>query len=153
MAALNIIVAIHYECPFTRSPPREMDFGLRLPLGWREKAVADRDCQWIGHTLFAAKSRLVTELKLWWHPPHYRLPLRQPSPGDYHRRRMLLWMPRRMWQVQFTCPNCSTPRPLRSKGLYGHIRTVIDLKDMYYLAGEYMDCNACSSTFISWDKR
>ena len=23
----------------------------------------------------------------------------------------------------------------------------------YYLAGEYMDCNACNDTFVSWDNR
>lgn len=129
-----------------------MDFSLRVPLGWREK-VAHRDRQWIGRTMFAAKSKLVAELKLWWYPPHYHLPLRQPSPGDYHRRRLLLWMPRKLWQVQFMCPNCSTPHPLRSRGVYANIRNVIDLKDMYYLAGEYMDCNACKGTFISWDRR
>ena len=32
-------------------------------------------------------------------------------------------------------------------------RTVLDLKDFYYLAAEYMDCNHCSETFGAWDER
>ena len=62
-------------------------------------------------------------------------------------------MPQKMWQVDFKCPHCTTPRSLRSKGMYQHIRTVLDLKDFYYLAGEYMDCNHCSGTFVAWDDR
>ena len=42
---------------------------------------------------------------------------------------------------------------LRSKGLYNHVRLVMDMKSYYYLAAEYMDCRACSGTFIAWDHR
>ena len=100
-----------------------------------------------------AKGKLTTTLKLWWHPPPYKLPQGQPSPEAYHHRRLLLWMPRRMWQVDFKCPACPTHQSLRSKGVYNHVRMVIDSKDMYYLAGEYMDCNTCKGTYISWDFR
>ncbi len=63
-------------------------------------------------------------------------------------------MPKRMWNVDFMCPRCeSTPQPLRSKGIYNHVRLVMDSKDFYYMAGEYMDCRSCSGTFISWDAR
>ena len=33
------------------------------------------------------------------------------------------------------------------------VRKIIDLRDVYYLAGEYMECNVCNGTFISWDNR
>ena len=33
------------------------------------------------------------------------------------------------------------------------VRRIIDLRDDYYLAGEYMECNVCNGTFISWDNR
>ena len=112
------------------------------------------DQQWIGRALFQSKGKLVTDLKLWWHPPPYRMAQKQPSPARaYHLRRLLLWMPRRMWKVEFHCPVCPHPQPLRSKGVYNHIRSVVDLRDMYNLAGEYMDCNTCKGTYISWDSR
>ena len=33
------------------------------------------------------------------------------------------------------------------------VRRIIDLRDDYYLAGEYMECNVCNGTFISWDNQ
>ena len=30
---------------------------------------------------------------------------------------------------------------------------MLDLKDFYYLGGEYMDCNECKGTYFSWDRR
>ena len=53
----------------------------------------------------------------------------------------------------FHCPHCGTQQSLRSKGVYNNIRLVLDMKDHYYLAGECMDCRACSGTFVSWDHR
>ncbi len=44
-------------------------------------------------------------------------------------------------------------RSLRFKGLYNRVRLVLDMKDCYYIAGEYMDCNGCKGTLISWDSR
>ncbi len=44
-------------------------------------------------------------------------------------------------------------RSLRSKGPYNRVRLVLDVRDYYYLAGEYMSCNECKGTFISWDRR
>ena len=58
-----------------------------------------------------------------------------------------------MWAIDLVCVQCR--HPLRSKGLYQRIRVVIDVKDCYYLVGEYMYCssnNGCKSTYISWDK-
>ena len=102
--------------------------------------------------MFAGKGKLVTSLKLWWNPPPVAhdqgIP---PHPDCYHLRRVLLWAPRMMWKVNFSCSHCG--QQLRSKGLYNHVRLVMDTKDYYYVAAEYMDCRACSGTFISWDQR
>ena len=133
-------------------PRHATDFSLRLPKGWREN-ISHGDQGWIGHALFVSKGKLATNLKLWWHPPDYKLPTGQPSPDTYHHQRLFLWMPRRMWRVEFTCPTCPTPQYLRSKGVYNHVRLVMGSKDRFYLAGEYMDCNACHRTYISWDSR
>ena len=42
---------------------------------------------------------------------------------------------------------------LTSKGLYNRVRLVVDIKDSYYLAAEYLECKACSGTYIAWDQR
>ena len=140
--------------PTPKDPPQlprhPTDFSLRLPQGWRQN-IAEGDRQWIGRALFVAKGVLTSKLKLWFYPPPHELPASQPNPDNYHLRRLFLWAPRRMWKVDFLCPNCK--ESLRSKGLYNHIRLVLDVKDMYYMAGEYMDCKFCHATFVSWDNR
>ena len=114
--------------------------------------MAPVDQEWVGRTLFVKKGKLTSMLKLWWHPPevnhHSSL-----QPDTYHQRRLLLWLPRMMWQVNFHCPRCGVHESLRSKGLYNHVRLVMDLKDYYYVAGGYMECRACSGIFIAWDPR
>jgi hypothetical protein len=102
------------------------------------------DRRWIDHALFVAKGKLAPNLKLWWHPPSSELPTSKPHPESYHLKRLFLWMPRRLWKVDFRCPHCSTPQSLRSKGIYNHVRLVLDVKDAYYLAGEYMYCKTCT---------
>ena len=101
--------------------------------------MAPVDQEWMGRTLFVKKGKLTSMLKLWWHPPevnhHSSL-----QPDTYHQRRLLLWLPRMMWQVNFHCPRCGVHESLRSKGLYNHVQLVMDLKDYYYVAGEYMEC-------------
>ena len=92
----------------------------------------------------------MTSLKLWWNPPpvqYYQST--PPHPDSYHLRRLLLWAPRMMWKTNFYCPHCGVKESLRSN----HVRLVMDVKDYYYVAAEYMDCRACSGTFISWDSR
>ena len=113
--------------------------------------MSPADRVWIGRELFAAKGKLNSRLKLWYYPPAVEHHNTQPQPEVHYRRRLLLWMPRRMWQVDFKCPRCSVS--LRSKGVYRHIRKVLDIKDYYYLAAEYMECYRCSGTFIAWDDR
>ena len=100
--------------------------------------------------MFAAKGKLVTSLKLWWNPPP--VPYHQvtpPHPDTYHLKRLLLWAPRMLWKVNFHCPHCGgAAESLTSKGLYNHVRLVMDVKEYYYVAAEYMYCKACSGTFI-----
>lgn len=141
---------VHVD-PGSDIPRQTIDYSLRLPQGWKNVAKGDRS--WIGRSLFVAKGKLSPNLKLWWHPPPCKIPAVKPVSEEYHQKRLLLWMPRRMWNVNFICPTCDTSQSLRSKGIYKHIRIVIDFKDFYYLAGEYMDCRGCNCAFISWDRR
>ena len=133
--------------PASTLPRPTADFSLRLPQGWRQN-IREGDRKWIGHNLFVAKGKLTPHLKLWWYPPALEAPTAQPSPEQYHHKRLFLWMSHKMWLVNFQCSHCITPQSLHSKGLY---KNVLDLKDFYYLAGEYMECSACGGTFISWD--
>lgn len=97
-----------------------MDYSLRIPQGWRQ-TISPGDMGWIGRSLFVAKGKMTSQLKLWWYPPGYEAPTGKPSPEAYHRRRLFLWMPRKMWQIDFRCCHCSTPQSLHSKGLYRHV--------------------------------
>ena len=72
-----------------------------------------------------------------------------PVADHYHLRRLFLWMPRKMWKIDFQCPRCK--KSLTSKGLYNRVCLVLDIKDYYYLAAEYMKCRVCKGTFIVWD--
>ena len=129
---------------------RATDYSMRLPAGW-EKNTTAADRVWIGKELFAAKRKMVSSLKLWWHPPPVEHGTAQPSVESYTCKRLLLWMPRKMWRVDFLCPRCSVS--LHSKGPYNRVRLVLDVRDMYYLAGEYMHCVKCTGSFVSWDHR
>ena len=120
---------------------------MRLPNGWHQNLAAI-DREWIGRTLFVGKGKLTNSLKLWWHPPAVKY---SPVSLNLDTRRLLLWAPRMMWKIKFHCPRCGV-ESLRSKGLYNCIRLVLDVKCHCYMAGEYMDCRACSGTFISWDR-
>lgn len=88
-----------------------IDFSLRLPKGWKEN-VLPNDRHWIGRAVFAKKGEMVTKLKTWWNPPSADLTPSQtkPSPSGYFHRRLLVWMPRKMWKIDFKCPNCTDPQ-------------------------------------------
>ncbi|KAK3720983.1 hypothetical protein QZH41_018540, partial [Actinostola sp. cb2023] len=128
------------------------DYSLRLPFGWKEN-ISPGDQTWLGRALFIAKHKLQTTLQNWWYPPQVSNNSTNPTAKQYFLRRLFLWMPRKMWGVDFSCPNCAEKRWLRSKGLYNRVRLVLDNQEFYYLAAEYMDCNACKGTFIAWDNR
>ena len=117
------------------------------------------DQAWIGRALFVsgpakgkARDVLTTNLANWWHPPRLVHTARPPL-AAYFARRLFLWMPRKMWHMRVTCPNCGSDEELRSKGLYRRVRRVIDVTNVYYLAAEYMDCRSCKGTFVAWDLR
>ena len=107
----------------------------------------------IGRALFSdKKGTLTANLKLWWEPPQYQPSSTMPTPDSYYYIRLLLWMPKKMWKVDFKCPNCPG-HILRSRGLYKNVHLVMDLRDFFYITSEYLDCRECNSSFISWDDR
>ena len=95
-------------------------YSLCLPQEWRQ-TISPGDMGWIGRSLFVAKGKMTSQLKLWWYPPAYEAPTGKPSPAAYHRRRLFLWMPRKMWHINFRCCHCSTPQSLHSKAIYRHV--------------------------------
>ncbi len=97
----------------------------------------------------------MANLKTWWYPPPVPGPnsSTKPAAEAYFFQRFFLWMPRKMWEFNFTCPTCSDVQSLTSKGLYNRVRKVIDLTCRYYLAAEYLECRSCRGTFISYDAR
>ena len=88
----------------------------------------------------------------WWHPPRL-VHAERPNLATYFAWRLFLWMPRKMWLMRLTCPDCGTKEELRSKGLYKRVRSVVDVTDVSYLAAGYMGCGSCKGTFIAWDLR
>ena len=108
------------------------------------------DRVWYGRILFH-DGRLKDNLTTWWFPPTPGLAKATPKVASYFYKRLFLWMPRKMWQVNFTCHHCKSS--LRSKGIYNRVRLVLDVADCYYLAAEYMDCTRCKATYIAWDNR
>lgn len=145
------------HAPLTASdiPRQATDYSLRLPKGWRI-TISEQDRNWIGRDLFVAKkenNNLTPKLKLWWYPPPRATSVARPSPGEYFRKPLFLWMPRRLWAYNFYCPNCGPNRSLTSKGVYRRCRKVVGIKEDYYLACEYLECKACSSAFLTWGER
>ena len=52
-----------------------------------------------------------------------------------------VWMPHQMWNIELLCAHCTSPRrSLSSKGVYNHVRLIMDVKDYYYTAAECMYC-------------
>ena len=114
--------------------------------------MSPADQTWVGQTVFSSQSTFTTPLQHWYYPPNVSKS-GKPVPGQYFLRRFFLWMPRKMYAYDFKCIKCD--KSLRSKGVYNRVRLVLDLKDYYYLAAEYMDCNGCTTpnTYIAWDAR
>ena len=131
---------------------QQTNFSQRLPQGWGQ-SMSHADKEWFGKAMFVAKGKMTPNLKTWWHPPAIDHGSTMPSPGTYFRRRLFLWMPRKMWAINLVCVRCC--QALQSKGAYNKVRVVINVKDCYYLAEEYMYSSNtnCTCTYISWDKR
>ena len=116
--------------------------------------MSPADRQWVGQFVFVSgrdtAARFQLPMKLWYSPPPTKFVSVKPVPEKYFLRRLFLWMPRMMYFFNFKCPNCK--RSAQSKGIYNKVRLVLDIKDYYYLATEYMGCT-CGKTFLASDKR
>ena len=138
-----------------RKQRQATDFTSRLPQGWqRNLALGDLELISREKDLYVSKDKLSANLRQWYHPPQVNvLSQAVPKAETYFLRRLCVWMPMRMWRVEFKCPTCNSQRQLCSKGAYNRIRLVLDSKDFYYLAGESMYCSAYRGVFLSWDSR
>lgn len=94
------------ESPTVASGPEKA-----LPVGWRQ-TMDLRDQSWVARALFDGRGRLKESLQLWNNPPPTRVPNPGvvPNPDGYFRKRLLLWMPVRMWRVDLQCPRCTDGR-------------------------------------------
>ncbi|KAK5934712.1 hypothetical protein CgunFtcFv8_015082 [Champsocephalus gunnari] len=128
-----------------------------LPAGWIH-TLPEVDQRWISKALFKWNSRGHPELgfnrvdKLWWFPP--QVPLKtssSPALENYFGHPLLLWMPRKLWQVKLTCPHPECNKELLSSaGLHQKIRQVVAVGKMYFVASESLACRRCKRTLISW---
>ena len=134
--------------------------GVPLTEGWK-RSIQEIDHSWIAKALFKWSTRGKPELdptkvtQMWYHPPQPALVTNNlPAVHRYFSRRLLLWMPRKLWQVKLTCPqeDCETKPELTSAGLYPLVRQVFDLDSFYYLATEYLECSGCKRKVISWSQ-
>ncbi|XP_056127239.1 uncharacterized protein LOC130104727 [Rhinichthys klamathensis goyatoka] len=125
----------------------------RLPESWRT-ALTVEEQEWIGRELFRkdseGRSKLTTDLKLWWDPPQPRPSYTQPpaSPAAFFACRLFLWTPLRLWGVRPTCCN----RALTKCGLYRTIRRVLDIDGWYLMATEYLECRRCKRKVAAWSQ-
>ncbi len=128
-----------------------------LPAGWIH-TLPEVDQRWISKALFRWTAQGHPELvfgrvdKLWWYPP--QVPLKtsnSPSLENYFGHPLLLWMPRKLWQVKLTCPHPDCQKDLlTSAGLHQKIRQVVAMGKMYFVASEYLACRRCKRKVISW---
>ena len=89
---------------------------------------------------------------MWYYPPQPSpIPTQPPSVSRYFAQRLLLWMPRKLWQVQLRCPHPECEEhPLTSAGVYPRVRQVLDIDGFYIVAAEYLECSKCTRKLISW---
>nr|XP_055065265.1 uncharacterized protein LOC129447527 [Misgurnus anguillicaudatus] len=110
--------------------------------------------EWIGRELFKpdseGRTKLTTDLKLWWDPPQPRPSYTQPpaSPAAFFACRLFLWTPVRLWGIRLTCCN----KGLTKCGLYKTIRRVLDIDGWYLMATEYLECRRCKKKVAAWSQ-
>nr|XP_061797805.1 uncharacterized protein LOC133589111 isoform X1 [Nerophis lumbriciformis] len=124
-----------------------------LPKSWRQTLPEDQH-DWVGRALFVrgpkGKAVLKSGLQLWWQPPE-RLPYYTQPPASsavFFQSRFFLWCPYKLWGCKLECPKCK--HQLTGCGLYKTLRTVLDLRDWYYMATEYLECQACHKKYAAW---
>ncbi|XP_078795050.1 uncharacterized protein LOC144988490 [Oryzias latipes] len=146
-------------CPGPSPSVAAAKSALELPVHWKEQLPRFQH-EWIAKTLFKAnprtgKAELVSQLKLWWHPPQPALVHTQPpvSPDLFFCRPLFLWMPQKMWSFLFVCgrPQCGQHR-LTAAGIYRTVRKVLDIDGWYDLATEYLECKRCKRKYPSWSE-
>ncbi|TKS65157.1 hypothetical protein D9C73_028123 [Collichthys lucidus] len=151
--------AIQEEMPapaFLPPPPPASSAEL-LPESWRAALTAGQQ-DWIGRVLFtrdsSGRSRLTSELNLWWYPPQARPIYNQPpaSPDPFFARRLFLWMLHRIWRLQLTCPQPLCTGSLTKAGLYRTIRRVLDVDGWYLMVTEYLECRRCKKKVGGWSQ-
>ena len=130
-----------------------------LPEGWK-KSLPKEDHIWVSKALFKQWKKDKVELdmskvnKLWWYPPQPLLRVHQrPTVNTYFTWHLLLWMPRKLWQVRLHCPHddCYN-HPLTIVGLHPHVRQVLDLDGYYSLVTEHLECGNCKRKVIRWSQ-
>ncbi|KAF0300409.1 hypothetical protein FJT64_027088 [Amphibalanus amphitrite] len=77
---------------------------LPNPKGWRE-TVAPADQGWLAQRLFEEPGKMRDGATLWHQPPQPPLAA-SGGAAHYFRRRLFLWMPRKMWNVDLRYPRC-----------------------------------------------
>lgn len=71
--------------------------------------------------------------------------------AQYFTRRLLLWMPRKLWAVKLLCPTATCAgQELTSAGMHTVVRQVLDIDGWYNMASEYLACKTCKKKYISW---
>lgn len=127
-----------------------------LPAGWI-RILPEVDQRWISKALFKWSATGFPELdisrvdKLWLYPPSVPLQIKNvPALEHYFGHPLMLWMPRKLWQVKLVCPHSDCNGELTSAGLHQKIRLVVGTENMYYLASEYLACRKCKRKVISW---
>jgi hypothetical protein len=131
---------------------------ILLPEPWKQ-TLPKEDQLWLSKALFRVnpfngRPELDPDraTKLWYYPPQ---PICQPSHPPkvdrYFAKKLLLWMPRRLWRVRLVCTEelCSR-NELTGAGLYRTTRQVFDIDGTYNMAAEYYECSKCKKKFISW---
>lgn len=68
----------------------------------------------------------------------------------YFASRLLTWMPKRIFQLNISCPRSACTGHLNSAGFYQRMRRVLDIDGYYNLAAEYLECSHCKKKKISW---
>ena len=111
-------------------------------------APAQGDDQHLGGAEVAHQMPTM-QLKLWWHQPPYQAPSGKPSLQFTTRGDFSCGCLARCGSSTSCVPTAVLRGPSGQRAcIYTNIRTVLDLKDFYYLAAEYMDCNHSSRMLV-----
>ena len=132
-----------------------------LPNDWASY-LSPFEQKWIGGLFRAVThgSRWHPELRTgltehWCRPPPPPL-VANRAPGDpdvYFGVPLFLWLPRRLWGVLLSCPECGSV--LTGFGMHSRLRKAIDLELGYWMATERLTCPRCrpQKVYTAWDHR